>query len=210
MKQADNHRILADTSTKLESQLWHQGYQMVSGVDEVGRGCLAGPVVAAAVVFGPEAQPISGVKDSKKLKPEVRSSLASQIYQEAIAVGLGLVDVDLINQLNIRQATLYAMSQALYQVQADAALVDGIDLPDWNEGVAKAVVAGDSNVYSIASASIIAKVIRDQLMADLGQNYPEYGWWQNVGYGTKVHLEALERYGVTKHHRLQFVRRFIK
>lgn len=182
---------------------------VLAGVDEVGRGPLAGPVVACALVMPADQRAIAGVNDSKQLTPEVRRALALRIRERATAIGLGAASVREIDQLNIYHATVLAMQRALRQLERRLGqrphhvLVDGKSLRTLGQ-VHTAVVKGDSKCYGIACASIVAKVTRDRLMHTLAQRYPVYAWERNAGYGTAVHREALAQHGLTAHHRRSF------
>jgi ribonuclease HII len=192
-------------SLTLESSLWQQGLLRVAGVDEVGRGCLAGPVVAAAVLLPPHCQPIVGVQDSKKLSETKRQILAQQIRQQAKGVTIGAASVAEIEEMNILQATYLAMQRALTKLgHYDHVLIDGRDPKRPEFGNYTAVIDGDAKSYAIACASIVAKVRRDRFMTQLGQRYPGYGWEKNAGYGTAQHLKALQELGITPAHRRQF------
>jgi len=189
----------------VERDLRSAGGLLVAGVDEVGRGPLAGPVVACAVIMPHDARCISGIADSKVVKPEHRPILAAKIAQRAIAVSLGAASVREIERLNIYQATVLAMRRALtrLRVTPDHVIIDGkpirtLDIPH------TAIIDGDALCYSIACASIVAKVTRDRLMTSLGKRYPAYLWERNAGYGTPAHLDALATAGVTIHHRKSF------
>ena len=177
---------------------------LVAGVDEAGRGPLAGPVVAAAVIFQKKHIP-KGLNDSKKLTARMREKLYARIMEKAVAVGVGEASVDEIDLVNIRQATHLAMARAVRALKPAAAfaLVDGNDAPAL-PCPCETIVGGDGRSVSIAAASIIAKVTRDRLMAALHEIHPEYGWAANKGYGTAEHLLALERFGATPHHRRSF------
>lgn len=187
-----------------ERAAWSRGFRRIAGVDEVGRGPLAGPVVAAAVVFDLAAIP-PGLADSKRLSPARRVALASEIHRSA-AVGLGLADVAEIDALNILEASMLAMARALaaLPVVPDFALIDGNRCPRGLCCASEAVVRGDARAVSIAAASIVAKVARDAMMAELDRIFPGYGWAINAGYPTPAHLGALRRLGVTPHHRRSF------
>jgi ribonuclease HII len=176
----------------------------VAGVDEAGRGPLAGPVVAAAVIFDRKRIP-KRLDDSKKLRAAVREDLFARIMDKAIAVGVGEASVDEIDLVNIRQATHLAMARAVRALSPAAvfALVDGNDVPAL-PCPCKAIIGGDGRSVSIAAASIIAKVTRDRLMMVLHEQHPEYGWLANKGYGTPEHLSALKRFGACPHHRRSF------
>lgn len=178
---------------------------LLAGIDEVGRGPLAGPVVACAVVMPPDARAIRGVDDSKKLTSVARNRLASRIQQRALAVGIGAASVREIDRYNIYQAAVLAMRRALARlgVTPDHVLVDGN--PIRTLGVEHtAVVGGDACCHSVACASIVAKVTRDRLMHALARRYPRYRWETNAGYGTAEHLAGLASHGLTPHHRRSF------
>ena len=189
----------------LEKQWWETGALRIAGVDEVWRGCLAGPVVAAAVIVSPELKPVSGVRDSKKLSPRRRLLLYGQIRSAGHHIALGAATVAEIEQHNILVATHIAMARALEKLEYyDHILVDGSPIRDGRLGEHTAIVGGDDSSYSIACASIVAKVVRDYLMRRLARSYPGYGWETNAGYGTRVHLAGLQQHGVTPHHRQTF------
>lgn len=191
-------------STLFESEAWAIGAQLVAGVDEVGRGALAGPVVAAAVILDPANIP-SGLDDSKKLSKGVRERLDELIRYSALAFSVVAVDASEIDQINILQATKKAMLGAVNSLSpaCDYLLIDALHLPEI--GVPqKGIIKGDSLSVSIAAASIVAKVMRDRLMADFDPEFPEYGFASNVGYGTAAHLRALANCGPTPIHRLTF------
>ncbi len=183
-----------------------------AGVDEVGRGPLAGPVVAAAVILDP-GRPIEGLADSKQLSPSQRAALAVQIRERALSWGLGQAGVEEIDRLNILQASLLAMARAVAALDGpvELALVDGNQLPAL-PCAARAIVDGDARVPAISAASIIAKVVRDELMTDLDARYPGYGFARHKGYPTKTHIAALATLGVTEVHRRSFgpVRRYLR
>ena len=178
--------------------------RIIAGVDEVGRGPLAGPVVAAAVIL-PKNHTIEGLRDSKKISKKRRESLFPLIYEQAIDIGTGEIDVKTIDKINIREATFKAMKMALDDLSTipDRALIDGHPLNDQsipNEGI----IGGDDKVDSIKAASIIAKVTRDRIMKEYSIIFPEYGFENHSGYGTKIHIEALEKYRATPIHRRSF------
>ena len=186
----------------LERALWAAGCRRVAGVDEVGIGPLAGPVLAAACILPPDCQPIPAVRDSKALSVATRQALVADIRAQALAIGIGAASVREIEQLNILRASRLAMRRALARVgQHDHALIDGRDFPAPWLGPHTAIVRGDASAYSIACASIVAKVTRDHLLALLAARHPEYGWAHNAGYPTREHLAALEAHGITPHHR---------
>jgi ribonuclease HII len=181
---------------------------LIAGVDEVGRGPLAGPVVACAVIMPPDTRAIRGVDDSKRLTAAQRERLAATIRERALAVALGAASVREIDEVNIYKATVLAMRRALGKlpVVPDHVIVDG--KPIRTLGVAHtAVVGGDGRCYSVACASIVAKVTRDRLMRALARRYPQYHWERNAGYGTPAHLEGLWRHGACVHHRRAFLPR---
>lgn len=180
-----------------------QGHFLIAGIDEVGRGPLAGPVVAAAVIL-PADHEILGLNDSKQLSDKKREELAQEIKHHAQAIGIGIVSPEEIDQINIYQASKQAMIQAVEQlaVQPDHLLIDAMNLelaiPQ------EKIIKGDARSISIAAASIVAKVYRDQLMREYHQQYPYYGFDKNAGYGTKAHLEGLASHGITPIHRKTF------
>ena len=187
-----------------EERFWSRGLSRIAGVDEVGRGPLAGPVVAGAVILSPGVS-IVGAKDSKALSPKRREALAGEILSCASAVSLGAASVREIDRLNILTGTRLAMERALrgLSVPPEHVVVDGLPVSGlpWDH---EAVVKGDGRVHSISCASIVAKVVRDRLMVRLSRRYPGYGWERNMGYGTEEHRAALDRLGPTPHHRLSF------
>ncbi len=189
--------------------LFAQGYSFIAGLDEVGRGCLAGPVVAAAVILpltdADLATNLTGVRDSKQLTAQAREQLYEVILHHALAVGLGMGSVSLIDERNILQATKLAMKDALSQlsIPPHALLLDALRLTDVPLPQ-RSIIKGDSLCLSIAAASIIAKVSRDRLMLHLHEQYPNYGFDHHKGYGTPAHLAALQQHGVTPLHRTTF------
>lgn len=186
-----------------ERRFWGRGL-LVAGVDEAGRGPLAGPVVAAAVIL-PVGACVPGADDSKQLAPEVREELFGDIVGTAAAVGVGAASVREIDDRNILRATTVAMCRALDRLETPPqhVVVDGLPVKHLGRDH-DAVVDGDALVHSIGCASIVAKVVRDRLMKRLSTRYPGYGWETNVGYGTPAHREAIRSLGVTPHHRLTF------
>ena len=187
-----------------ERELHQQGFQLVAGVDEVGRGPLAGPVVAAAAILDPRNIP-KGLNDSKKLTQAKREALFEQL-SECAETAIGMASVEEIDEINILQASHLAMCRAIDALsrRPDHALIDGNRLPRDLTIPATAVVKGDARSLSIAAASIMAKVTRDRIMVDLAQQFPGYGWESNAGYPTTVHLESLQKIGITPHHRRSF------
>jgi len=198
-----------------EVALLSQGYSFIAGIDEAGRGSLAGPVVAAAVIlplrtpfrFDPDEclACFEGVRDSKQLTARERERLFEVIMQHAMAVGVGIGSVEMIDERNILQATKYAMREALAQltIPPQALLLDAIHLPGI-ELLQRSIIKGDALCLSIAAASIIAKVTRDRMMIQLHEHFPIYGFAQHKGYGTEYHLVALREHGATPHHRRSF------
>lgn len=184
---------------------WANRGQFVAGVDEVGRGPLAGPVVAAAVILDPN-RPIEGLMDSKKISEKRREVLAVEIKEKAIAWAISRVDVDEIDRINILQASLRAMTIAVNELkqQPDFVMIDGNRIPSDLTIMAEAVVKGDDRVACISAASIIAKVARDHEMIEMDSIYPGYGLAKHKGYPTKLHVEALAKLGVTEIHRRTF------
>lgn len=181
-----------------------QGYQLVAGVDEVGRGPLVGDVVTAAVILDPN-NPIEGLNDSKKLSEKKRLALLPEIKEKALAWAVGRCSPEEIDEFNILQATMVAMQRAIagLKVQPDLALIDGNRCPELPMD-SQAVVKGDLRVAEISAASIIAKVVRDQEMEELDKQYPQFGFAKHKGYPTKAHFEAIEQHGVISEHRKSF------
>lgn len=188
----------------LEESLWARGLRHLAGVDEVGRGPLAGPVLAVALVLPPRLW-IEGVDDSKRLSAARREHLAVEIERAALALGIGAASVSEVDRLNILRATHLAMQRAVNRLgmRPEHLIVDGLPVPLLGEPQT-AVVGGDREVHMVACASIVAKVTRDRIMRHLAARYPAYGWERNAGYGTPAHLEALARFGSTPHHRRSF------
>ncbi len=191
----------------IENEIYASGVNILCGVDEAGRGPLAGPVCAAAVIL-PQNLEIKGLNDSKKLSEKQREELYSIICQEAISYGIAFAEVEEIEKLNILVATFVAMNRAIgnLSVVPELALIDGnrtkgIEVP------ARAIVRGDSKCADIAAASILAKVTRDRYMLKMAEKYPEYRFEKHKGYGTKLHYEALREYGPSPIHRMSFLRK---
>jgi ribonuclease HII len=183
---------------------WKNGIRCVAGIDEAGRGPLAGPVVAAAVIFPVEVW-IQGVDDSKKLSPRRREELYSVIRSASLSVGIGIVSHEVIDRINIYRATMQAMAEAVARLEpaAEYLLVDG---PRYEASAPPhtAIIDGDARCHAIAAASIIAKVTRDRLMADFDREFPGYGFAKHKGYGTQEHMDALRKFGPCGIHRLSF------
>lgn len=194
----------------IESEKLVQGYEKICGVDEAGRGPLCGPVVAAAVIL-PKDKCIEGVNDSKKLTEKKREKLYDDIMNNAIAVGVGISDVEIIEKINILNATKLAMKEAIsnLKVKPDFVLIDGNQPIDISVPF-ETVVSGDAKSESIAAASIIAKVTRDRMLYEYDKTYPMYGFAKHKGYGTKVHIEAIKKYGLCPIHRPSFCTKFTK
>lgn len=193
---------------EIEHGLYSEGFETICGVDEAGRGPLAGPVCAAAVIL-PRDLEIPGLTDSKKLSDKKRRELFPVIKEQAIAYGVAFASHEEIDKINILQATYLAMERALEQlsVRPDIALIDGNRAKDFGLPV-RTVVKGDSLSANIAAASILAKVTRDDLMLELAEQYPQYGFEVHKGYGTRAHYEALRRFGASPVHRATFLRKF--
>ncbi|MDZ7262374.1 MAG: ribonuclease HII [candidate division KSB1 bacterium] len=198
----ERHRV--EQLLQWERALWAQGLTYLAGVDEAGRGPLAGPVVAAAVIF-PEDIFIARVNDSKKLMPVERETLYEIIMDKALCVGIGQVSEEEIDRINILQATHQAMRLALGQlhIQPEHILVDGYGLPG-HSLPQTAIVGGDRKCFSIAAASIIAKVTRDRMMIEYDKKYPQYGFAQHKGYPTRAHIQAIQKYGLCPIHRRSY------
>ncbi len=196
--------------TQFEKKYQSMGVEYVGGIDEVGRGPYAGPVVTACVIL-PKGCKIEGINDSKKLSLKKREELFDIIKEKAISVGVGIVDNYEIDQLNILQATYKAMRIAIenmsikpQQLLVDAVTIPEIDIPQ------EAIIKGDAKSISIGAASIIAKVIRDRMMVEYAKKYPQYGFESNVGYGSKYHEEAIRKYGLCDIHRRSFTHKFFE
>lgn len=192
-------------SFRQERLLWNKGLNLIAGLDEVGRGAFAGPVVAAAVIL-PKNFKINGIKDSKKLTSEKREKLARYIKKNAISYRISKINISYINKYGIGNATQKGFLDCINKLNEkfDFVLVDGYKIKKFDENRQKGIIHGDSKCVSIAAASIIAKVYRDSLMRKLDKKYPEYNFLQNKGYGTKFHRDALKQYGLSKIHRTSF------
>lgn len=189
--------------SQYEQSLYTKGITLIAGIDEAGRGPLAGPVVAAAVILPQDAY-LPGINDSKKLSEAKRETLFHQIQATAISIGVGIVSAKEIDELNIYQAAKKAMLQAVEQLvpKPEYLLIDAMELP--LAIPQQSLIKGDANSVSIAAASVVAKVTRDAIMKQLGEQYPQYGFEKHMGYGTEYHLQAIRTYGVTEHHRRSF------
>jgi ribonuclease HII len=188
-----------------ETALWAEGHLAVVGLDEVGRGPLAGPVIAAAVVFPPGQLPIEGLRDSKLMTASARERIAREVRMQALACTVGAASVREIDRLNIRRATALAMRRALARLPLtpDYVLIDGQSLPELDTSH-EAIIGGDGGCHTIAAASVLAKCVRDRLMIRLARRYPAFEWDHNKGYATQAHLAVLDRDGPTPHHRTSF------
>lgn len=189
--------------SEFERNLREQGFSMIAGIDEVGRGPLAGPVVASAVIL-PETFYLPGLDDSKKISEAKRDMFYERIMAEALAVGIGIIHNDEIDELNIYQATKKAMLTAIAQLsqQPEYLLIDAMELDVSIPQLS--LIKGDARSISIAAASIVAKVTRDRMMKEYGKQYPQYGFEKHMGYGTRTHVEAIGAYGLTPWHRRSF------
>ena len=195
---------------EFEKEALAKGYKSVCGVDEAGRGPLAGPVCAAAVIL-PEGVIIEGVNDSKKLSEKKRESLFDVIKEQALSYSIAYATVDEIEEINILNATMLAMRRAIdgLEIKADYAMIDGNKIPPIDID-AECIVKGDAKSMSIACASILAKVSRDRLLYKYAEEYPMYGFDKHKGYGTKVHREAILKYGPCPYHRKSFLKKLYK
>jgi len=198
---------------KFERQLKEEGYTLIAGIDEAGRGPLAGPVSAACVILKPDGPFVRGVDDSKKLSEKRRESLFEEIKETSFAYGISFVDNKRIDEINILQATYEAMRNALKQAIEMAEgkapgmlLVDHVHIPEI-EIPQMSITHGDAQSISIGSASILAKVARDRLMKEYDEKYPEYGFAKHKGYGTKAHYDAIAQYGLSEIHRKTFLKK---
>ncbi len=196
---------------ELETAARHKGFRLVCGVDEAGRGPLAGPVCAAAVIL-PEDCSIEGLNDSKKLSEKKRETLFPIIKEQALSYSIAFASVEEIEEYNILNATFIAMNRAIngLDIRADYALIDGNRVPKGIEIQCETVIKGDAKSASVAAASILAKVTRDRLLLEYDEKYPEYGFKNHKGYGTAAHYEAISKYGITPIHRPSFLKNVIK
>ena len=196
------------TNLEFDEQLRRQGTALLCGVDEAGRGPLAGPVFAAAVILSPDRIP-EGLNDSKKLSEKKREELFDRICEQALTFGIAEATVEEIEEHNILQATFMAMRRAVdkLSVQPDLVLIDGNRIPDGLAVSAQFLIKGDALSASIAAASILAKVSRDRVMLQLAEQYPEYDFKKHKGYGTALHYERLAQYGISPIHRRSFLKK---
>lgn len=193
-----------------ENEALSNGYKIICGVDEAGRGPLAGPVYAAAVIL-PEGHIVDGVNDSKKLSEKKREILFDRIINECVCYSVGTASEKEIDEINILQATYLAMKRAVdsLEIVPQLALIDGNRIPSLTSTDARAIVKGDAKSASIACASIIAKVSRDRYMLEMAEKYPEYQFEKHKGYGTKLHYEMIEKYGICEIHRKSFLKKVL-
>lgn len=208
MKEKEQERL--EKLKEIENNLYKNGIGKICGIDEAGRGPLAGPVVVAAVIM-PEDSFIEGVNDSKKVSEKKREKLYDEITKNAIAWGVGIIDEKEIDNINILNATKKGLTTALKQLseKPDIILVDALTKIDTLGIPYQSIIKGDAKSYSIASASIIAKVTRDRIMRQWDEVYPGYGFQKHKGYGTKAHIEAIKNNGICPIHRKTFVKNFI-
>ncbi len=189
-----------------EKKYWVHGYNYIAGVDESGRGPLAGPVVCSSVIFPKNIYHIKNINDSKKLSKKQREYLFNIICENAAAISICIVDETIIDKINIYQATIFGMKHCIKQLEPEpeVILVDGMEISFPKQIISKKIIKGDSKVMSIAAASIIAKVTRDNIMYFYHQKYPDYGFNRNSGYPTKLHRDAIYKYGIIDIHRKTF------
>ena len=208
MKEKEEQRLLI--LKEQEKQLREKGFKAICGIDEAGRGPLAGPVVVASVIM-PENSMIEGVNDSKKISEKKREKLYDQILEEAISYGVGIIGQDEIDEINRLNATKKALTLSLKELttKPDLIIVDALTHIDTMGIPYESIIKGDAKCYSIASASIIAKVTRDRIMREWDSVYPEYGFIQHKGYGTAKHISAIKEYGLCPIHRKSFTKNFI-
>ena len=194
---------------EIENELFDKGYNLICGTDEAGRGPLAGPVVAAAVVLK-KGSYIEGVTDSKKLSEKKREALFNKIISEAVSYSIQFVDEKVIDEINIRNASFLAMNNAVndLKIKPDFVLVDGNAIKDMTIAH-ECIIKGDLKCNSVGAASILAKVARDRFMLKIHEQYPEYGFDKHKGYGTKLHYEMIEKYGVLPIHRVTFLKKIL-
>ena len=209
MKEKERERLT--TLKEIETKLYEEGTHYICGIDEAGRGPLAGPVVVAAVIM-PKDSFVEGVNDSKKVSEKKREKLYEEITSTAIAWGVGIIDQKEIDDINILQSTKKALTMSLQSlaIKPNLILVDALKDIDTLGIPYQSIIKGDAKCYSIAAASIIAKVTRDRIMRQWDELYPEYGFEKNKGYGTAIHIAALKEYGPCPLHRKTFIKNFIK
>ena len=218
MKEKEEQRL--NELKKIDREFYEKGLKLIAGIDEAGRGPLAGPVVVAAVVM-PEDLFIEGVNDSKKVSEKKREKLYDLILEEALGYGVGIIDQKEIDEINILNATKEGLTRAIKELEKDlqekngkltkpdVIFVDALTKIDTDNIPYKSIIHGDAISYSIAAASIIAKVTRDRIMRQWDEIYPQYGFAKHKGYGTAAHIQAIKEYGICPLHRLSFVKNFI-
>lgn len=208
MKEKEINRLT--NLKKIETQLNEKGFKNICGIDEAGRGPLAGPVVVAGVIM-PKDSMIEGVNDSKKVSERKRELLYNEILEEAISYSVAIIGQDIIDEINILNATKQGVTNVVKEldIRPDLIIIDALQNIDTNGVPYESIVKGDAKCYSIAAASIIAKVTRDRIMREWDDVYPEYGFFQHKGYGTVKHIEAIKEYGLCPIHRKSFTKNFI-
>lgn len=208
MKEKEEQRL--EELKKQENQLMKKGFKTICGIDEAGRGPLAGPVVVASVIM-PEDSMIEGINDSKKISEKKREKIYEQILEEAISYGVGIIGQDEIDKINILNATKKGLTMSLKEltVKPNLIIVDALTHIDTMGIPYESIIKGDAKCYSIAAASIIAKVTRDRIMREWANVYPQYGFEQHKGYGTAKHISAIREYGLSPIHRKSFTKNFI-
>ena len=208
MKEKEEQRLIA--LKQIDKEFFDMGKSYVAGIDEAGRGPLAGPVVVASVIL-PQDSMIEGVNDSKKVSEKKREKIYDQILEQAISYGIGIIYQDEIDEINILQATKKGLHEAVkaMEIKPEVILVDALTGIDTLGIPYKSIIKGDAKSYSIAAASIIAKVTRDRIMREWDKVYPEYGFEAHKGYGTAKHIEAIKTYGLTPIHRKTFCKSFV-
>lgn len=208
MKEKEEQRLLK--LKEIEKEFFDKGIKNIAGIDEAGRGPLAGPVVVASVIMNPDSM-IEGVNDSKKVSENKREKLYDLILEEAISYGIGIIYQDEIDKINILQATKKGLTEAISQmeIKPNIIMVDALTGIDTLGIPYKSIIKGDAKCYSISCASIIAKVTRDRIMREWDKVYPEYGFASHKGYGTAKHIAAIKEFGATPIHRRTFIKNFI-
>ena len=208
MKEKEEQRLIE--LKQIEQGIYNEGKELICGIDEAGRGPLAGPVVVAAVIM-PKDSMIEGVNDSKKVSEKKREILYEKIIDEAISYGVGIIDQKEIDKINILNATKEGLTMAVQELnpKPDLIIVDALNKIDTLGIPYKSIIKGDAKCYSIAAASIIAKVTRDRIMRQWDEVYPQYGFSKHKGYGTSEHIKAIKEYGLCPLHRLSFVKNIV-
>lgn len=208
MKEKEEQRLI--NLKQYEKELRDKGYKYICGIDEAGRGSLAGPVVVASVIM-PEDSMIEGVNDSKKVSEKKREKLYDLILEEAISYGVGIIGQDEIDEINILNATKKGLTTSLKEltIKPDLIIVDALTHIDTLGIPYESIIKGDAKCYSISAASIIAKVTRDRIMREWDKIYPQYGFAQHKGYGTSAHINAIKEYGPCPLHRRSFIKNFV-